>query len=216
MLLAASQLTGQVFIGPKAGVALSNYKLSSTDAEHFNSQLNPGFLAGVVFELPMSSTFSVQAEGLYAQKGASLTVNSNETNPAYMCIHEVLPYLEVPVFFKYRFPGRPLGGFISAGSELAFAFNGKRKIGTKEAEAKTIEVGSSSNDDYIKSDLGLLFGGGLSYEIGFGELILDARYIMGLKEMGRVVNDSVRSTYFGNGKTRSLQVSLGVIFPIGG
>ncbi|MCB0517973.1 MAG: PorT family protein [Lewinellaceae bacterium] len=219
LMMAGVSVFGQVFIGPKAGVTFSNYGLSSDDKDVYNSNLNLGFLGGVTFEIPFSSRFGMQAEVYFSQKGAIFRRNENESNTTrypFKCVHEKLNYVEVPILFRYRFQGRPLGGFISTGGALARTFGGKRIEGSKEKGTKrTIEVGSGANDDYKATDIGFVIGGGLSYELGFGELIFDARYILGLVKMGEVTNDNPDYLY-GNGTNRSIQLSLGIIFPIGG
>ncbi len=220
LIIGSATVFGQVFIGPKVGVTFSNYGLSSKDKDVYNSNLNWGLLGGVSFEIPFSSRFGMQAEVYFSQKGGILKRNenvSNTTDYPYNCVHEKLNYVEVPILFRFRFQGRPLGGFISAGGEIARTFGGKRILGPKEDEKKhNIEIGTGDNHDYKPMDMGLLIGGGLSYELGVGELIFDARYVLGVARMGKIGSNVQEAYHEGNGTNRSIQLSLGIIFPIGG
>ena len=222
LIFSSACLWGQVFIGPKMGMTLSNYGLTTSDKDNYNSNLNFGLLGGATLEIPFSSTFSMQAEVYFSQKGTILNRNDNADTTLfpYKCIHEKLNYIELPLLFRYRFQGRPMGGFITAGSAIGRALGGKRILGSKESalekDKTNIEIGTGSTHDYKPFDIGLVIGGGLSYEIEVGELIFDARYVIGATRKGNIGNDVKNPYHQGNSTNRSLQLSLGIIFPIGG
>jgi hypothetical protein len=222
VIFSSTCLWGQVFIGPKMGASLSRYTSldSETDQKYYTTSFMPGFLGGITFEIPFNSTLSLQAEGYFVQKGSSVNRHSRENDTKYVCIHESLNYIEIPVLFKARIQGRPIGGFAFAGPAIGYGFGGNRRIGKpkSELEEKVTFGNNEEFDDYKNLDIGVQLGIGMSVELGFGELVLDGRLVQGLSQIGEVKSDyfNLEKIYQGDTKNQSLQVSIGLVFPIGG
>jgi len=111
LLIAGSVSAQQYFYGPRsdyysnldgsfqprfgieAGLDVSN--TMSGPNSNFNTGSTTGFNAGVTFDLPVISHFSIESEAIYSQKGyAATTVNGNFTQRSQ--------FIDVPVLGKFR------------------------------------------------------------------------------------------------------------------
>lgn len=217
-------LSAQISIGPKAGLALYSYNLSTELNNQWDVSMKLGFHAGVAVDIPFGM-FGLQIEALYLQKGGNWTseegfiLTDGNGNPIDIGIYESTlstSYLEIPMLLKYHFRGKTFGGFLMAGPQLGFGLSGKasdRFVGqTQDITADDVELdfGSSRNDYFKSSDFSLAFGAGFFYELDFGKIIVDGRYVAGLSN---VRNSSNAGDAF---KNRGLMFSVGYLFPLGG
>jgi hypothetical protein len=127
------------------------------------------FIAGAYFSLNLFKTLTIQPEVYYVKKGANSTEGDEFSEWEFS-------YLEFPVLLKVKIPTKSR---IKPGVFMGpyVAFNTKAKV-------FETEYGSTSERDLKdfaeKMDYGLVLGCSLEYKLGFGKLIFDARYNMGL------------------------------------
>ncbi len=84
---------GQTTFGAKAGLNLSNLSIEDAD----DSNLLPGFHAGLFANLPLGGAFSVQPELVYTQKGSKWESGVGDSE-----VKLNLGYLELPVNLVYN------------------------------------------------------------------------------------------------------------------
>lgn len=122
---------GQVQIGVRAGLNLSNVTAKDADGDKVftNTSLNPGFHAGLTFDIAVADEFYVQPAALFSTKGF-------KTKESGATVTFSPSYIEVPVNFIYKpelGSGRLLLG---VGPYVAYGIGGKWK-----AEAGNTTVG---------------------------------------------------------------------------
>ncbi len=129
-----------------------------------------GFGFGFLLRWWISDSFVIQPELLYNMKGAEY---SEDYLGSPLKITMEMDYLEVPILIKYYFPlDWALKPHIFAGPSLGFKINDDLKA-TYEGESISIP---DSESDLKSYEAGLVFGFGLDYPLGPGEINLDIRY----------------------------------------
>ncbi|HEX9251119.1 MAG TPA: porin family protein, partial [Ignavibacteriaceae bacterium] len=147
-----------------------------------------GFAGGLFFMYQFSDMFAIQPEAYYTMKGAT----DNGTIEGYSYDAEMkLDYIEVPLLLKFLIPIKDSGvkPAIFAGPSIGFNMSAKTKV---EAGGQTFE---QDMEDVASTDFGLVFGGGVGFPVGNGELGLDIRYILGLS----TIDDSAAKADVKNG-----------------
>lgn len=164
----------QIQLGLKGGLNLSSLK--GDDAPE-NAENRTGFAGGAFLQYQFSSMFAIQPELTYSMKGA--TEKGNFDFEGFQYDYDAtykLNYLEIPVLLKLIIPTQGAGvrPTIFAGPSVAFKMSSKQSV---EINGQSVE----DDLENIKStDFGLVFGGGLGFPLGKGELGFDIRYILGL------------------------------------
>lgn len=174
----------QMQLGVKAGLNLAN--LSGDDVSDTDSRT--GFAGGLFFMYQFSDMFAIQPEAYYTMKGAT----DKGTIEGFTYEAEIkLDYIEVPLLLKFLIPIKNSGikPAIFAGPSIGFNMSAKSKV---EAGGQTFE---EDMQDVTSTDLGLVFGGGIGFPVGNGELGLDIRYILGLS----TIDDSADNADVKNG-----------------
>jgi hypothetical protein len=159
----------QMQLGVKAGLNLANLSgddISDTDAR-------TGFAGGLFFMYQFNDMFAIQPEAYYSMKGAT----DKGSFEGYSYEAELkLDYLEIPLLLKFLIPIKDsnVRPTVFAGPSFGFNMSAKSKV---EAGGQTFE----QDLEYVAStDFGLVFGGGIGFPVGNGELGFDIRYILGL------------------------------------
>lgn len=157
----------QMQLGVKAGLNLAN--LSGDDIE--DTDARTGFAGGVFFMYQFSEMFAIQPEIYYTMKGAT----QKDVIPG-VDVEVKGDYIEIPVLLKLIIPlkGSGVRPAIFAGPSLSFNTSAKMKM---EYLGTTVE---EDMEDIKSTDFGLVFGAGIGFPVGNGELGFDARYILGL------------------------------------
>ena len=156
-------------IGVKAGVNFAS--LTPEEDEDPNTSRRIGPLGGVWVRIPSSVRVSVQAEGLYSEKGVKV-----EGFGLADSLDVGLRYLEIPVLARADVgaPGSPARVFVVGGGAPAFKLSARAKA-VSGGEEETRDV-----DDAIYSmDFGLVGGVG----VAFGRALIEARYTHGLRHI---------------------------------
>lgn len=209
LALASPAFAGPVAIHPglKAGMSVSNFSGNLHDLANLDTRSQMTFGGYVRFDV--ARTFSLQPEIVYVPKGAKSTSTAVDSlgNPLGTITSTYkLNYLEFPVLAKVRFP---MAGKLSPNLFVAptAALNLVRKI-ENEGPAGAIPAGAEEmdlKDEVEKFDFGGSIGGGMDLGMGPGQLSLDARYDLGLREIFTAAGAA-------NDKNRTLTVTLGYTF----
>jgi len=200
----------------KAGGSLANV------GSIIETKNKPGIVAGLAFEIPLSSRFSIQPELLFHQKGFKEDGSLEESDPYQTYFVDfkssfTLNYLELPVLVKYKF-----GIFyVNGGSSISYGIGGKYSLspdggstlkGKMKFGHNSTTLSNEDTDFYIENalDLGLQVGGGVKI---FKRIIIDARYGFGLSSPYDK-NDMV-SFKKDKSHNRSFQLTLGYPIKLG-
>ena len=149
--------------------------LEGADAENFRRRA--GFSAGGFATLHASRLLAIQPEILYAEKGAEAEALEGVGSVR-------LTYVEVPLLARLTLP-TPAAGVrphLVAGPAISF-----RRDCEVDAEVGG-EMGTLDCEDEIfggelatkNIDYGVVLGGGIAFGVGRADLVLDARYDLGL------------------------------------
>jgi len=126
--------------------------------------------------------FAIQPEVYYSMKGAKQKASGD----GFSVDAEIkLDYFEIPVLLKLLIPlkGSGVKPFVFAGPSLAFNSTAKVK-----GESGGVSAEIDIKDDVTSTDFSLVFGGGIGFPVGKGELGFDARYILGLSTIDDTVD----------------------------
>lgn len=175
-------------MGLKAGVNLANVEASGSDVDY---SLKPGFMAGAMAEIPVSpgGLMAARAELLYVQKGAETSYREFEGE---LSIEE---FVFAP-FLIFYFPSAGIQPFLEAGPEF-----GLNTLAKAETENDTRSI----TQDWKDNNFSINLGGGLLVPAGKGDLVIDARYNLGLSDM-TLGGGSIKT------KTNGIQFFLGYNF----
>lgn len=185
-LLLASALIGIGFFGkaqqieiiPKIGVNFSKQNIENLGGEKMRTRIQGG--VGFKFNTNIQN-FSIQPELNYIGKGTRLK-NGNVKSDLD------LNYLEIPVLAKYSFG--PV--YVNAGPSIGLLM---------DKESKVIK---NYGEKLKKLDFGLQMGAGVAVPLGIGKVIVDARYNLGLSEIGKQTSI----------KNRGIMASIGYAIPL--
>jgi outer membrane protein W len=170
-LISSSALAGQITLGAKVGMILSN--ITQTPEEWEQHKLyKGGFIGGIYMNYAFNENFSIQPELLYTQKGVKDNLYDGIIT-VDLTAH--FDYIELPVLLKYTYPWKEnFRPFIYAGPSFSYTLNSDLEV---SALLFSAEVDFSSLTHV--TDFGLVAGGGFDYEIGKGVLVFDARFLLG-------------------------------------
>ncbi|MBK1896522.1 porin family protein [Chryseobacterium paridis] len=177
LAVVASSLTFAQTFGVKAGLNIST--ISGGD-----SKAKAGFYGGVLMNVPVASSFSVQPEILYNGVGAKADGNND--------LKVNLSYISVPVMFQYNATPQ---FYLEAGPQFSFLIDSKFKYQSSSVDGK----------DFIKGfDFGIGLGAGYFFTKNIG---VNARYVAGVVNIAKEVNGVQ-----GDGKNNVFQIGLAYKF----
>jgi ABC-type amino acid transport substrate-binding protein len=179
LMLAASPAHAQwINLGVKGGIDIATQQITG-GSSGAAPQDRIGVVAGVFETLPpLFSWLDVQAEGLYAAKGAKVTVAGITTT-------EEIDYLEVPILARAK---RSVGRwklYAAAGPAVSFRLRARTRA---SFSGSTQEIDISNQVEPI--DFGIAMGGGVER----GRLVIDARYTLGLSDIDKDKTDATKTT----------------------
>jgi hypothetical protein len=201
LLLAAQPVYAQALsFGVRGGL---NYATADVKGEDFPDAVGyrTGFHAGILGSVEIAKNFALQTEFMYSQKGFS----KGDGDVALK-----LNYLEIPVMAVIKFPAK-ISPHIYLGVVLGLETG--CKVSSGDIENVDCDAAIQQNLDTPRTkgaDSGLMFGGGVIFDLGSGGILLDAIFNYGLtdiSEPGGGVDDM---------KTRTFYLSAGYVLPIGG
>jgi hypothetical protein len=173
----------QTSFGFTAGVTFSKLK-AKADNISLTSDLKPGFTAGLIVNVPMSSNFSFQPALNFAQRGGTFKEEGESDKTT-------LNYLELPLNFIYNTKANE-GFFIGAGPVLAYGVSGKEKISGEEST----KIKFGSGDEEVKPfEFAANILSGYRFAKGF---MISANYNLGLTSLANADSDegTMKNSYF--------------------
>jgi hypothetical protein len=119
------------------------------------------------------------------QKG--FNVKSPDTSNYYLRLN--INYVEVPLLFKFTFGGEKIKGFFEIGNYFGYWVGAKSKKRLGSSTSEENEKVTFDKAIFDRYDIGLGFGGGVSYNTGAGKLLLDLRYYLGVVSIENLDNN---------------------------
>jgi hypothetical protein len=148
--------------------------------------------------------------------------------------HQV-EYIDIPLLLKYNLRGRSVQAALFAGPQLSFATAAIQKDRVLEGTVFTIQVnpdgsesivdsrpnsiafdnvnlelGDGPLDFFKKSDFSIVLGLQVGIELDMGQLVFDARYIVGTSNI-RNSSNPLNTIH-----NRSIGINIGYMYPLGG
>ncbi len=173
ILVFSGSVLGQISFekGIKAGLNVSNLR---DDPDETDFETKNGIVFGGFLGIDPLGPMAFQVEVLYSQKGAKVSVGTNEATVS-------VNYLEIPVLVKLTTPVAPplVSANFYAGPAVAFKLSSKTEV-----NGQKIDDPDSAEDDLKSSDLGGVLGANLSFSaLGLAAVMVDLRYTLGLSDI---------------------------------
>jgi len=160
-----------------------------------------GFHAGVVGYVDIAKNFALQTEMMYSQKGFA----KGGSNVALK-----VNYFEIPVYAVVKLPTK-ISPHLYAGFVLGL------ETGCKASTANFTDVDCDSafaqNNQTPRTkgaDSGVMIGGGVTFQFGPGDILVDAIYNYGLTNIAESGSDISEL------KSRTFYLSAAYLLPVGG
>ncbi len=241
-------LSKQWWVGPLGGINITtavvdqqfhayepiNYDVSTLDANYSRSK-SPSGSAGIML-MYSSYPFTVSFQPNYRTIGFQYesrnnwrsSTDSTQTLSQLITNNQKLNQINLPILIKYEFGKGNLRPFVQAGGELNINLRSWRNV---EIHQQDIAAGSTqtvlsnsftvNNDDqFKKTDFGLLAGAGVFYDYQFLRLSLDISYRLLGSQLTNENNrfSDVNSAGVGHLTDqlsyRNLQLNFGILFPL--
>jgi hypothetical protein len=178
------------------GLSMDNLNLSDALPAEAKKTAKIGFMGGLGYE--SGGRIAFEMDLLYRPGGAVLQA-VDPVNKEKITISGTA--ISLPIMLKVRFmPGTT--PYILAGGEIGYLLN--QKIVATAADGTTTE--EDVTDHVNRIVYGLVFGGGVELQAGGMNLLLEARYLLGLSNL---IKDADPGTYM---KPTALTIILGVKF----
>lgn len=210
--LLSCSVQAQISFIPKGGIVITDI---AADDRAEGQKAKMGLVVGAGFNLPVIEDFlSVQPEFLYIQKGTAYEADLPVVGNVKSRI--TVNYLEVPLLAKISFGSDAVKAYVNAGPSLGFGLGGKleTEIGNEDDEAE-LTFGNGDDDDFNnRFDLGAQFGGGIGFQAGPGDLLLDVRYGLGLSNLNKTEDGMTKEE--AKSKHRVIALTIGYAIPFGG
>ena len=173
----------RVRFGFRAGYSLATqYGITDPNIPYtVDSSYRHGLVGGLLINVPITQSFSIQQELLYVQKGSiqdvAMTIPSIETRTEYD-----LNYFEIPIVFRYTFVR--LGKariYASSGFALSMLLNGNNRIeGVADFGGGPVAFGESNEIEGLDTfDYAFLYGAGLDFKLFGKDCFFEYRFTIG-------------------------------------
>ena len=202
MLFVTAGAQAQVSLGIRGGANFSSF--SGDDAE--DAETKTGLLGGVFLQFSPSSLITIQPEALYTQMGASFNEAGDEFEIAST-------YVQIPVLARVNFGGEA-GGLrphFLLGPSVSFKVGCDYTDGEEDISCDNEALQAIGIPDVKSTDFGLVFGAGVGFGMGTGELSIDGRLYQGLSKVFESFEGEEVDV-----KNEAWQVTAGFAFPLGG
>ena len=133
------------------------------------------FGVGGMLDLGLWKDLSLCLEPMYIQK-YSVAEEVDMESPA---IDVKLAFLECPVFLKYSF-GNTISPYFITGPVIGYLLSSEMEI-----ELGGVAFVGNIEEITEKWDIGLGFGGGVSFKMGLFSVFLEGRYTLGLNNLNK-------------------------------
>lgn len=204
-----------VSVGPEIGLQFSNMR-SQVNGVDRSGDMKSGLRAGVVIDVALTNSLSLQPGILYSKKGYEQDENliraiGGTLYDEHRHTDVAVNYIEIPLTLQYKFSKGNSGGlFIGAGPYVGVAIGGDlessvtRTLVNSNSESiafssnteRDLKIGDEPGDDIETTDVGLNLNLGYQFSQGF---LLRAHTGIGLANLAPYGNDnnSLRNFSFG-------------------
>lgn len=205
------------------------------EKEYYKSSENTGFQVTFIAKYTLFNNLSVSLQPTFASYKYGYESNyawmdfENNNNSLFLFFrHEqTLNYLEAPLLLRYDILDAPIRPFVHGGAFYGRLLNALKEVdvtGQDNASGATEEFNGATStlgmdDQYVKSQYGIIAGGGISISLGPANFELGVDYKVGLNnivdENNRFTDNTLISGSYDildNMTLRNLSFSMGVIF----
>jgi Outer membrane protein beta-barrel domain len=207
----------QVSIGVKGGANFATVQSAIKLPVTPNFKSIQNYTAGIVLDIPLNRSFSVQPEVNYTTKGFGFE-ESRDLNvfnvplPLGVKTKNYVNYLEMPLLLKYKIGNDIAKAYIAAGPTFGYALNGEY-VGTASVLVNVNAFKTPMNFsqlNYQRLDIGATVGVGGEIATGnVGALFVEARYQHGLSTLYKVPVIDVNVQNRGIALTAGYRINLG-------
>jgi len=202
LYLLAVSATAQVSVGIRGGLKFSTLSLNHYSGDT-DSRITPHIALPV--EIRLSKLAIIQPELIYTQKGTSIELETSTISTdgdferTIINSDYVVDYLQIPVLLKLSPLHKKLNFNVFMGPNLGLALGGKEnyrmetlsaEVAWAEVQERPIEIGGELGA-VKRTELGLIVGGGLNYQLKGSKLVLDIRHQIGLDHTTHTNDGSV-------------------------
>ncbi len=202
MCAGAMAQTEKVKLGVKAGLNISNLTF---DENELKSSDKTGFTAGLMAEIPLTKSFSVQPELLFSQQGMKLSYSDPEVQNSHYKSTIALNYLNIPIMLKYYVAK---GFSLQAGPQVGILLKANNKY----------QDNFLGYDNHDKMDL-KDYSNGVDASVNFGlgyqfqnKFYADVRYNMSYTDVFKDATSNTNYIIKSDMKNRIFQVTVGYFF----
>ncbi len=208
----------QISVGIRGGITRASIPVKSYGGEVDNT-LNPTF--SIPVEIRLRKIAVIQPELNFFQKSARITQKTSsittegEKTSSFMNCRYKLNYAHMPVLLKLSPIHKKVNFSVFMGPNLGVAINGTEETlyetATSEGawayvESRKVDVGVDGSE-FDRIEVGMIFGGGIQYQLNRSKLVLDVRHQVGL---GHDVNPNNE----GNISNQGTSISFGYMFEL--
>lgn len=199
-------LSAQLELGFRAGLNMSDASdLRATNGDLVEAAKLNGVNAGIFANIQLGSIMALQPEITFSQKGFTASWDSSDSSSTLNT-----SYLDMPVMIEV---GAAMGNnfriFANAGPNVSYLIKAEEEVyNSMNGETTTTEY-NFDVESLERLDVGVNFGGGISFRTNRWKYTLDARYNMGLKEIMATEN---AMDFVENAKHRVTNISIGISY----
>jgi len=179
------------------GLSLGNLTFSEPLPAEIQKSGRTGFMGGLGFE--SGGRLALELDLLYSPGGAVFSDADDPANPAKITVTGSA--VTAPILLKVRFmPGT--SPYILAGGEVGYVLNQKVVVSDGAGSEEEVAI----TDEINRLLYGVVFGGGVELQAGGMNVLLEARYRLGLSSLVKDADpgESVKAT--------SLALMVGIKF----
>ena len=201
-------LSAQMEIGFRAGANMAEADLQRLYDKPFELESMQGIQASIFVNFQLGPSIALQPEVSYSQKGFQASWNNADSS--YLLRTN---YFEVPLMLEFGIPvGKNLRVFGNVGPNASYLFDAQEEFQDNVNEIFTISEFNFEEENMLERlDIGVNFGGGISFRINRWKIMADARYNIGLLKLIEV--DSANS-FFETAKNKVTNIAIGASYTL--
>ena len=172
----ASAAGQDVLLGARFGLAVSDFHFSG-EATPADESSEVGALLGLVAAFPLTELLRVETGISWVEKAAETELVGFEEP---VTADFALDYVQVPLLLRITpLADHSVRPSLSAGPALSFEVACERRV---DPSVLASFIGCE-DEERSETDVGLLFGAGVAWEVGPVELLLEGQYELGLRDL---------------------------------
>ena len=212
----AMSAMAQVQVGPKLGLNLNKIADGEETPEGMEEPLNVGINIGAAFSFSINENIAIAPELTFSQKGFKEKEENGDDSYSV-----TTNYIDLPILVRASF-GDAIKGYFNAGPTFGYWLGGQVKY-VEEGESEKSKIVFAENESEVDEDdtfypkeyfnrmeIGAAIGGGVMFDTGNGNLLLDVRYNAGLTNI--VDKDLLESNDIKKQKNAGLSLSVIYLF----